>query len=128
MLDVFYNRITDDIFEKASKGYLNIYGVHKFCEVYKEYTVYLVRDSSYVLNRKLDIHSNRMISIDIERNPVYAMVNDKLKDVYLIKMLELNDKYRHGRKCEIKVDIEDMRDIHRFYSLLENGVQKLLMS
>jgi hypothetical protein len=76
----------------------------------------------------LDIHSNRMISIDIERNPVYAMVNDKLKDVYLIKMLELNDKYRHGRKCEIKVDIEDMRDIHRFYSLLENGVQKLLMS
>jgi hypothetical protein len=124
MLDVFYNRITDDIFEKASKGYLNIYGVHKFCEVYKEYTVYLVRDSSYVLNRKLHTHGNSVISIDIERNPVY---DNKLKVVYLIKMLELSDSYKHGRKCEIKVDIEDIRDIHRFYSLLENGVQKLLM-
>jgi hypothetical protein len=113
--DVFYNRV----FEKASRGYLTINGLHKFCEVYKEYTVYLERDSSYILNRKL--HSNSVISIDIERNP-------GVNDVYRISMLELSDKYRHGRKCELKVSIEDIRDIHRFYTKLEKGVQKLLMN
>jgi hypothetical protein len=123
--NVFYNRITDDVFEKASRGYLTINGFDKFCEVYKEYTVYLERDSSYVLKRKLYIHSNRMISIDIERNPGY----DELKDVvYRISMLELSDNYKHGRKCEMIVGIEDLRDIHRFYTKLEKGVQKLLMS
>jgi hypothetical protein len=123
--DVFYNRITDDVFEKASSGYLTINGFDKFGVVYREYTTYLERDCSYVLKRKLDIHSNRMISIDIERNPGY---DDKLKDVYRISMLELSDNYNHGRKCEMMVDIEDLRDIHRFYTKLENGVQKLLMN
>ncbi len=123
--DVFYNRVTDDVFEKASSGYLTINGFDKFGVVYREYTTYLERDCSYVLKRKLDTYSNRMVSIDIERNPGY---DDRLKDVYRIKMLELSDNYKHGRKCEMMVDIEDLRDIHRFYTKLENGVQKLLMN
>jgi hypothetical protein len=125
MLDVFYNRITDDVFEKANRGYLTINGLHKFCEVYREYTVYLERECSYVLKRKLDTYSNKVISIDIERNPGY---DDRLKDVYRIKMLELSDTYKHGRKCEMIVGIEDIRDRYRFYTKLERGVQKLLMN
>ncbi len=52
-----------------NKRYLTIKGLNKFCEVYTEYRWYNEYEDSYLLRRNVDVITNHMIWIQINRNP-----------------------------------------------------------
>jgi hypothetical protein len=52
------------------KRYLTINGLNKFCEINAEYNWYNEYDDRYLLRRNLDVITNHMLSIQIERTPI----------------------------------------------------------
>jgi len=120
--DVFYNRVTDDVFEKASSGYLTINGLNKFGEINTEYNPYNEYEDSYLLRRLIDANTDDIIQIQINRNPINVFHNTQ----YLITMIELKDGWKRRREGSILMSIEGIRDMNGFQKRLEEEVNKYL--